>query len=88
MFTFNKKTNLLERQEFNYPLQDVKEPNLYRNLYSYEDVPKIAFNYRMVPMDMPDEIWITDTTFRDGQQSREPYTVEQISKIWRNYRHY
>jgi len=33
-------------------------------------------------VDMPDEIWITDTTFRDGQQSREPYTVEQIKHIY------
>jgi len=82
MFTFNKKTNLLERQEFNYPLQDVKEPNLYRNLYSYDEIPKVAFNHRIVPMDVPDDIWITDTTFRDGQQSREPYTVEQIVKIY------
>ena len=31
---------------------------------------------------MPEEIWITDTTFRDGQQSRAPYTTEQIVKIF------
>ena len=31
---------------------------------------------------MPEEIWITDTTFRDGQQSRAPYTAEQIVKIY------
>jgi len=30
----------------------------------------------------PDEIWITDTTFRDGQQSRAPYTVEQIVHLY------
>lgn len=82
MFTFNSKTNLLERRELEYPLQDVKEPNLYRTLFSYDTVPKIAFNHRIVPIDMPDEIWITDTTFRDGQQSREPYTTEQIVHIF------
>ena len=82
MFIFNSKTNLIERRELNYPLQDVSEPNLYNNLYSYDEVPKVAFNHRIVPIDMPDEIWITDTTFRDGQQSREPYTVEQISRIY------
>ncbi len=82
MFIFNNKTNLIERRELNYPLQDVSEPNLYDNLYSYNEVPKVAFNHRIVPIDMPDEIWITDTTFRDGQQSREPYTVEQISRIY------
>ena len=35
---------------------------------------------------MPDEIWITDTTFRDGQQSRAPYTTEQIVRIY-DYMH-
>ncbi|MBQ7264766.1 MAG: 2-isopropylmalate synthase [Firmicutes bacterium] len=83
MFIFNQKTNLIERRETEYPLQDVDKPNLYENLYSYDEVPKIAFNHRMVPMDVPDDIWITDTTFRDGQQSREPYTVEQITYIYR-----
>lgn len=83
MFVFNKKTNLLERRELFYPLQDVKEPNLYKNLYNYDEIPKIAFNHRIVPIDMPEQIWITDTTFRDGQQSREPYTVEQITHIYK-----
>lgn len=83
MFIFNPKTNVIERREFNYPLQDVEKPNLYDNLYSYDEVPKIAFNHRIVPMDTPDKIWITDTTFRDGQQSREPYTVEQIEHIYK-----
>ncbi|NLP45963.1 MAG: 2-isopropylmalate synthase [Epulopiscium sp.] len=82
MLEFNKKTNLLERTEFQYPLQDVKEPNLYRNLYNYNEIPKIAFNHRNVPINMPEEIWITDTTFRDGQQSREPYTTEQIVHLY------
>jgi isopropylmalate/homocitrate/citramalate synthase len=83
MFSFNSRTNLLERSELNYPLQDVPEPNLYRNIYSYEEIPKIAFNHRIVPIDMPDEIWITDTTFRDGQQSREPYKPEQIVHLYK-----
>ncbi len=45
-------------------------------------MPKIAFNDRIVPHNMPEEIWITDTTFRDGQQSRAPYTAEQIVTIY------
>ncbi|MBN1899457.1 MAG: histone-lysine N-methyltransferase [Spirochaetes bacterium] len=36
----------------------------------------------MEPFDIPEDIWITDTTFRDGQQSRPPFTVEQISKLF------
>ena len=82
MFIFNPKSNLIERRELEYPLQDVEKPNLYDNLYSYDEVPKIAFNHRIVPIDTPDRIWITDTTFRDGQQSREPFTVDQIAHTY------
>ncbi|MDR1914074.1 MAG: 2-isopropylmalate synthase [Clostridiales bacterium] len=82
MFEYNKKTNLLERRETIYQLQDVSEPNLYRNLFTYSEIPKVAFNHRIVPIDMPDEIWITDTTFRDGQQAREPFSTEQIVHIY------
>ena len=78
----NPKTNLLEQAEFNYILQDVEQPNLYRQNFKYDEVPKIVFNRRLVPMEMPGEIWITDTTFRDGQQSREPYTTEQIVRLY------
>jgi isopropylmalate/homocitrate/citramalate synthase len=83
MFTFNDKTNLLERSETKYQLQDVEEPNLYRYLFAYDEIPKVAFNHRIVPIDMPEEIWITDTTFRDGQQSREPFTADQIVHIYK-----
>ena len=78
----NPKTNLLEVMNFEYALQDVEQPNLYRMLYNYEEVPKLMFNQRLVPMNMPRHIWITDTTFRDGQQSREPYTTKQIVDLY------
>ena len=65
MLELSPKTNLLEENDYRYSLQDVKEPILYRDVYSYEEVPKIAFNHRRVPMSMPEDIWITDTSFRD-----------------------
>ena len=79
---YNKHTNLLELEEHMYPLVDVATPNTFRNLFHYDEIPKIAFNDRIVPHHMPDDIWITDTTFRDGQQSRAPYTTEQIVTIY------
>ena len=78
----NLHNNLLELEEYMYPLVDVEKPNVFRNLFPYDEVPKIAFNDRIVPHNFPDEIWITDTTFRDGQQSREPYTTDQIVTIY------
>ena len=83
MLEFNKRTNLLTQAKYKYQLQDVEEPNLYRELYDYTSIPKVAFNNRVVPMNMPDEIWMTDTTFRDGQQSTSPFTVEQIVHLFK-----
>ena len=75
--------HILEEHSYNYTLQDVDEPQLFRNFFDYRSIPKVAFNFRNVPMSCPEEIWITDTTFRDGQQSRSPYTVEQIVELFK-----
>ena len=83
MLSISEKSNLLEQDSYKYSLQDVEDPNLYRDFYPYEEVPKVAFNHRRVPLDMPQDIWITDTSLRDGQQSVEPYTVEQIVQLYK-----
>lgn len=83
MLEISSKTNLLEQKSYRYSLQDVAEPNLHRDIYSYGTIPKVSFNHRRVPMNMPKEIWITDTSLRDGQQSVEPYSVEQIVNIYK-----
>ena len=77
----NEKTNLQLEEHF-YQLVDVDEPNTFRNLFPYSEVPKIAFNDRIVPLQYAGGHLITDTTFRDGQQSRAPYTTEQIVTIY------
>lgn len=83
MLEISRKTNLLEQKNYRYSLQDVQDPNLYRDIYNYETVPMIPFNHRRVPMNMPEEIWITDTSFRDGQQSVDPYTPKQIEDLFK-----
>ena len=83
MLDFDKNLNLLKQAKYKYSLQDVQEPNLYREIYDYQSIPKIAFNMRHVPENMPDEIWMTDTTFRDGQQSVSPFTADQIVYLFK-----
>lgn len=83
MLEFDPKLNLIMQAKYKYSLQDVAEPNLYREIYDYEHIPKIAFNMRHVPEDMPEEIWLTDTTFRDGQQSVSPFTPAQIVHLFK-----
>lgn len=76
-------THLLELDPYEYELHDVEKPELFREMFPYSEVPKIAYNYRRVPMNMPEEIFITDTSFRDGQQSRAPYSTEQMIEIYK-----
>jgi citrate (Re)-synthase len=66
----------------NHPLQDVQEPNLGRDMFPYDEVPKTMFDGEVVDARPAPELWITDTTFRDGQQARVPFTVEQVSKLF------
>ena len=79
----NEKTNLLEMENHHYEVQDIPDPNLYREFFEYTEIPKVGFNFRTSPFGMPDQVYITDSTFRDGQQSREPYTTKQIVDIFK-----
>ena len=63
-------------------LEDVQRPKLYRETFPYTEFPKVIFDGQVVPFEIQDSIWITDTTFRDGQQARPPYTPEQILRIY------
>jgi len=83
MLEFSEHTHLLEQSATRYILNDVAEPQLYSELFDYNSIPKISFNHRLVPMNMPEEIVITDTTFRDGQQSTAPFTVKQIRDLFK-----
>ena len=65
-----------------YKLQNVDEPNLYRESFPYTRLPRVLFDGQTVPMEPAADIWVTDTTFRDGQQSRPPYTVQQIIDLF------
>ncbi|MBO4472697.1 MAG: 2-isopropylmalate synthase, partial [Clostridia bacterium] len=83
MIFYNTHKHLLQEQTYSYSLQDVAEPNLFREFFDYENVPRTAFDFFTVPMNTPESLWITDTTFRDGQQSMHPFTVEQIVDLYK-----
>lgn len=83
MIELNSKNNVLMECEYKYSLQDRETGNLYRDMFPYEEIPKCTFNFRLTPANPPEKIWITDTTFRDGQQSRAPYEPQQIVELYK-----
>ena len=65
-----------------FPVADPETPELFRDQFPFSEVPRILFDGIEVPLSPPGEIWITDTTFRDGQQARPPYTPKQVAEIY------
>ena len=77
-----------------FELQDVKEARLFEDIFPYDTIPRIPFDSpiieeidgRKVAIDPAEvlkrDLNLTDTTFRDGQQARPPYTVEQIATVY------
>lgn len=85
MARWNPRKRLLDHEHspfWQYRLVDVDKPNLLREIFPYDEVPKIDFDHKLEPLDPAEDIFITDTTFRDGQQARPPYTVAQIERIF------
>jgi citrate (Re)-synthase len=79
----DEKTGRLRASPDSYNLVDRPEGQYYRNIFPYTEIPKIPFNERFVPMQTPKEVWITDTSFRDGQQARPPYKLEHIVQLFK-----
>ena len=65
-----------------YPLQNRETPELYREMFPYTQVSRVPFDDMFVVPRAAEPMFITDTTFRDGQQARPPYTVKQIVHIF------
>ena len=77
-----------------HPLIEVDEPNLVEETFVHRLPPLIRFTDPIVesidgeqiefdPRSVAKrDIHITDTTFRDGQQARPPYTVDQMVRIY------
>jgi len=80
--------------EKKHPLTDATKPNLLEDTYAYDLPPLIKLEGPVVeyidgqPVEFDvaavkdRDIVITDTTFRDGQQARPPYTIDQMVHIY------
>jgi len=69
-----------EGRSFN--LEDVSKPMLHRDVFPYTEICKTTFDNRIIPINPPEKLSISDTTFRDGQQARPPYTPKQIVDLF------
>jgi len=67
----------------NYVLVERETPELFKELFPYTEPPKVYFDGKYIPPQPAENFYITDTTFRDGQQARTPYTPEQIEQIYK-----
>ncbi len=63
-------------------LEDREKPQLYRELFPYSSICRTPFDGVLLAPTTVEKPIITDTTFRDGQQARPPYTIQQIAKTF------
>jgi citrate (Re)-synthase len=80
-----KKKGFIFKDSFKsskHPLIDVESPELYRDIFPFSSVARVNFDHQLEMIDPPNEIFITDTTFRDGQQARPPFSVAQIETLF------
>ncbi|MBQ9452436.1 MAG: histone-lysine N-methyltransferase [Desulfovibrio sp.] len=63
-------------------LQEPEKPQLYRELFPYTSICRTSFDEVLLAPRPAEQMRITDTTFRDGQQARPPYTVKQVARIF------
>ncbi|MDR2695653.1 MAG: histone-lysine N-methyltransferase [Deltaproteobacteria bacterium] len=63
-------------------IKEYPAPELFREMFPYTKVSRVAFDGIYVEPRPASPMFITDTTFRDGQQARPPYTVEQIVHLY------
>lgn len=85
MVRWSKEKKVLEHEHtqfWKYELRDISGPNLQKDIFPYSEVSRIDFDHKICPINPAEEIFITDTTFRDGQQARPPYSVKQIVDLF------
>lgn len=72
----------LTRSDRDQALKNPEHPDLHRSLYPYKKISRVNFDDTFIMGRPADPVVITDTTFRDGQQARPPYSIKQISTIF------
>ncbi|MFI3271728.1 MAG: cache domain-containing protein [Pseudomonadota bacterium] len=72
----------LNRPSTNLKLDNKEKPELYRDIFPYSSVSRVEFDDILIMPRPAEPMFITDTTFRDGQQARPPYTVKQIAEMF------
>lgn len=70
-------------EKLQYEPTEVERPQLFEEMFPYDNAPKMVFEENGVAIDLPDAIWVTDTTLRDGQQSMRAFSAAQSEQIFR-----
>jgi isopropylmalate/homocitrate/citramalate synthase len=77
-----------------HELKEVAEPNLWEAIFPHDKVPLIPFDSKIVEVidgkqvtfdpheAIRRDIHITDTTFRDGQQSLPPFDIKHVVRLY------
>lgn len=65
-----------------FHIRDSKEPDLLRDFFPYAEAPRIRFDRPALRPSPAAEMFITDSTFRDGQQAMPPFSRARVGKCF------
>ncbi|MHC1730004.1 MAG: hypothetical protein AB9866_29070 [Syntrophobacteraceae bacterium] len=57
-------------------------PNLFRDIFPYSEAPRIKLGHPPLEPAPAEDMFITDSTFRDGRQARLPFTYEEARHLF------
>jgi len=72
-----------EASSSDFEVVDSEAPRLFEEVFPWTSSPVIEWDGISIPPEVPNELWITDTTFRDGQQAREPFAPEHVVDLYK-----
>src|SRR5262245_35208107 len=59
----------------------VSQPELYPEVFPENHVPRFRVEGERASF-LPESVWVTETTLRDGQQGGIPFTTEQAVRVY------
>ena len=77
--------NKIESEE--YEVLSRNAPNYFKDIFPYTSIPKIPFEDTPVSLDIPENLCISDSTFREGQQAISYIGEDNVERIF-EYFHY
>ena len=68
-------------------ISDPPGPNLFRDIFPYSEPPRIKLGHLQLVPSPARDMFITDSTFREGRQARLPFAPDESVELFDRLHH-